>query len=134
MSELDPDLMQNVRARFAYVDTCPFQGPRIFFENAGGSLTLKKVISTSSKFSALPDNQGRNNEASNEVRIVIHKGKDDLSDFLNATSGQIFVGESGTELLFRLISEACLYTSNSGNLVGSTLEHPSSRSASQIWA
>ena len=134
MIKKNENLIKEIRDRFENVGKCSEGGERIFFENAGGSLTLKKVISTSSKFSALPDNQGRNNEASNEVSRVIHKGKDDLSDFLNATSGQIFVGESGTELLFRLISEACLHTSNSGNLVGSTLEHPSSRSASQRWA
>ena len=36
-----PGLMEGVRDRFAHVDTCPFTGPRIFFENAGGALTLK---------------------------------------------------------------------------------------------
>ena len=46
MTELDPQLMQQVRARFAYVDTCPFQGSRIFFENAGGALTLNSVVET----------------------------------------------------------------------------------------
>ena len=116
MIKKNENLIKEIRDRFENVEKCSEGGERVFFENAGGSLTLKKVISTSSKFSALPDNQGRNNEASNEISRVIHKGKDDLSDFLNATSGQIFVGESGTELLFRLISEACLYTSNSGNL------------------
>ena len=127
------NLMKEIRGKFENVENCSVGGERIFFENAGGSLTLKKVVSTSSKFAALPDNQGRHNEGSNEVSRVIHAGKADLSDFLNTTSGQIFVGESGTELLFRLISEACLHTSNTGNLVGSTLEHPASRSASQRW-
>ena len=32
-----PGLMDEVRNRFAHVDTCPFSGPRVFFENAGGS-------------------------------------------------------------------------------------------------
>ena len=35
-----PGLIEAVRARFAHVDTCPFEGPRVFFENAGGALTL----------------------------------------------------------------------------------------------
>ena len=35
MTELDPQLMQQVRERFAYVDTCPFQGSRISLRTLG---------------------------------------------------------------------------------------------------
>ena len=37
----ETSLMNQIRDRFCHVDTCPYQGPRIFFENAGGALTLK---------------------------------------------------------------------------------------------
>ena len=37
-------LSQRIRDQFHHVDTCPYQGPRILFENAGGSLTLKSVV------------------------------------------------------------------------------------------
>ena len=40
----DDDLMLQIRDRFIHVDSCPYQGPRIYFENAGGALTLKSVI------------------------------------------------------------------------------------------
>ena len=42
-----PGLLDAIRARFAHVDSCPFTGPRIFFENAGGALTLSAVAETS---------------------------------------------------------------------------------------
>jgi cysteine desulfurase / selenocysteine lyase len=58
-----PGLMDAIRGRFAHVDTCPFDGPRVFFENAGGALTLNSVVETSAKFAAIPDNQGRDNPA-----------------------------------------------------------------------
>ncbi|HKK84990.1 MAG TPA: nitrogen fixation protein NifS, partial [Roseovarius sp.] len=45
-----PDLLQAIRSRFAHVDACPFEGPRVFFENAGGALRLNSVIETSAKF------------------------------------------------------------------------------------
>ena len=45
------------RGRFAQLESRPFTGPRIFFENAGGALTLKSVVETSAKFAAIPDNQ-----------------------------------------------------------------------------
>ena len=35
-----------IRNRFHYADVCPIQGPRAFFENAGGSLTLKALDRT----------------------------------------------------------------------------------------
>ena len=65
-------LITEVRDRFAYIDECPFEGKRIFFENAGGALTLKSVVETSAKFAAIPDNQGRDNKASNALVDIIN--------------------------------------------------------------
>ena len=50
-----------------------------FFENAGGALTLKSVVETSSKFAAIPDNQGRSNAASKALMDVIQKAKSDAA-------------------------------------------------------
>ncbi len=130
---LSAGLIDAVRARFAHVDSCPFQGPRIFFENAGGALTLHSVVETSARFAAIPDNQGRDNVASRALVDVIARAKADMALFMNATGGQFIAGESGTELLFRLIRAACLGT-GTGTVVGSTLEHPASRSAAAKWA
>jgi len=49
-----PELMTDIRNRFAQIDTCPEQGQRIFFENAGGALTLKSVVETSARYAAIP--------------------------------------------------------------------------------
>ena len=43
---------------------------------------------------------------------------------MNAPKGQFFVGESGTELIFRLVMNACLGTAKDGVVLGSTIEHP----------
>lgn len=134
MSELEPRLMQEIRARFAYVDSCPFQGNRIFFENAGGALTLNSVVETSTKFAAIPDNQGRDNIASYGLVDVINTAKSDAQDLFGASSGQFFVGESGTELLFRLVRNAATAAEAGGIILGSTIEHPATRSAAQHWA
>ena len=130
---MDPALLQQVRARFAHVDSCPFEGPRVFFENAGGALTLKSVVETSATFAAIPDNQGRDNPAAHALVAVIEKAKADMRVLFNAPEGQFFVGESGTELLCRLIRAATLGT-GPGIVLGSTVEHPASRSAAATWA
>lgn len=127
------DLIPEIRNRFAHVDTCPFQGERVFFENAGGALTLKSVVETTTKFAAIPDNQGRENPASVELVKVISQAKSDMALMMNASSGQFITGESGTELLFRLIRAACM-GAGGGNVIGCSLEHPASRSALKKWA
>jgi selenocysteine lyase/cysteine desulfurase len=128
------DLIAAIRSRFAHIDNCPFQGPRIYFENGGGALTLKSVVETSAKYAAIPDNQGRDNPAAEALTATIEKAKADLAVFMNATSGQFIVGETGTELLFRMIRAACLNAPKGAKVIGSSIEHPSSRSAVLHWA
>lgn len=127
-------LMREIRDRFAHVDSCPFQGQRIFFENAGGALTLKSVVETSGTFAALPDNQGRDNPASHALVEIIQRAKADMAVFFNAPQGRFFVGESGTELTFRLIRTAVTGGPAGGAVMGSSVEHPASRSALRHWA
>lgn len=129
-----PGLMDAVRDRFAHVETCPFTGPRIFFENAGGALRLKSVVETSAHYASIPDNQGRPNGASRALDAAIAKGKADMRLFLNAPSGQVFVGESGTEVLFRLVRTAALAAAQGGVMLRSTLEHPALGSSMTRWS
>lgn len=133
MLTTDAELMTEIRAKFAHVASCPFQGPRIFFENAGGALTLNSVVETSTLYASIPDNQGRDNPAAHALVATIKKAKADMALFFNAPEGQFFVGESGTELSFRLIRTAVMGTPM-GDVIGSTVEHPASRSAAQHWA
>ena len=134
MAAFDDQLMAEVRSRFAQVDYCQVQGERIFFENAGGALTLKSVVATSQAYAAMPDNQGRANAGSAALAETIAMAKANMAVMMNAPAGQFFVGESGTELLFRLITTACVAQRGGGRVLGSTLEHPATRSACARWA
>ena len=134
MNHFSNQILTKIRNQFSQIDVCPVQGKRVFFENAGGALTLKSVVECSQKYAAIPDNQGRDNPGSHELVKKIQNAKDDMRLFMNATEGQFFVGESGTELLFRLIMNACLGTDNSGVVLGSTVEHPATRSACARWS
>ena len=134
MPTISNELLNDIRSKFAQIDNCPIQGQRVFFENAGGALTLNRVVDVSRDYAAIPDNQGRDNPGSHELVRVIQKAKDDLRVFMNAPSGQFFVGESGTELIFRLVMNACLGTEDGGVVLGSTVEHPATRSACARWS
>jgi selenocysteine lyase/cysteine desulfurase len=133
MIQDNPNLVTAIRDRFAHVDSCPFEGDRIYFENGGGALTLKSVIETTSAYAAVPDNQGRDNPAALALSGRISKAKADLALLMNAKSGQFIVGETGTELLFRLLRNACLSAPKGSKIIGSSIEHPSSRSAALHW-
>ncbi len=130
----DTDTLTAVRDRFAHVDACPYQGPRIFFENAGGALTLKSVVETCGFFAAMPDNPGRDNPAGQALQRLIEEAKQDMRLFFNAPEGTVLVGESGTELIFRLIRTTCMATPADGIVLSSSLEHPATRSAAEKWA
>ena len=134
MPTISNELLNDILSKFAQIDSCPVQGQRVFFENAGGALTLNRVVDVSRDYAAIPDNQGRDNPGSHELVRVIQKAKDDLRVFMNAPSGQFFVGESGTELIFRLVMNACLGTEDGGVVLGSTVEHPATRSACARWS
>ena len=120
MIEERQGLIESIREKFMHVETCPFEGERIFFENAGGSLRLKSVVETSALYASYPDNQGRENEASKALVRSIENGKAKMRLFFNADHGDVIVGESGTELLFRLIRTAALELPKAGTMLSST--------------
>ena len=134
MIQDNPVLITAIRNRFAHVDSCPFEGPRIYLENGGGALTLKSVVETSAFYAAIPDNQGRDNSAAAALSSTIDKARADLRVFMNPVSGQFIVGETGTELLFRMIRTACVSAPKGSRVICSSIEHPSSRSAARHWA
>ena len=131
MQQINQSLVKEIRQKFCNVEKCPISGDRIFFENAGGALTLRSAVETSTKFAAIPDNQGRDNLTSNTLNSIIKNAKNDLSYLFNTHSGEFFMGESGTELLFRLIRNSLLASPSGGSIVGTSLEHPASRSAAK---
>ena len=80
-SPFSPSLIEQIRDRFWYVDHCPYAGKRSYFENAGGSLTLKSAVQQSELISRVPDNEHRNNPASIAMTEIVDKGKKDLATF-----------------------------------------------------
>ena len=85
--------MNEIRGRFAHIDSDPFTGPRIFFENAGGALTLKSVVETSATYAAIPDNQGRENAAADALADVINLRTEIIELVKAAEMGQFDVGQ-----------------------------------------
>jgi selenocysteine lyase/cysteine desulfurase len=94
---------------------------------------LKAAVERTAELMAFPDNQGRTNVASRYLMDVIAQGRADMMLLLGASRGEVFVGETGTELLGRLIRNALL-VSGGAKVLGSNLEHPATYSACRRWA
>ncbi len=129
----DEFLLREIRERFMYVDSDPFSGRRIYFENAGGTLKLKTVLEVIETFSALPDNAGRSNPASRKIDGAIAQGRRDIALFVGAGSGHIIAEQSTTGMLFRLLDTIHRNTKGS-NVVVSNLNHASAFGATRIIA
>lgn len=122
-SLLAPNLLAAVRERFCHVDSDPIAGKRVYLENAGGSLTLKSVVETSSAIDALADNAGRNNATSRHLGDLIADGRAAVAVFLNTTDGVIACRESATAMLFAVL-DAATQEADAGNVVCTNLDHP----------
>lgn len=127
------DLLGQIRERFAHVESDPFTGKRIYFENIGGSLTLKSVVEVVAALTALPDNAGRKNPASQEIDSIIARGLEDVKNFMGARSGVIALSESTTSNVYKTLTPIILNVPGN-NVVVTDLEHPSIYDATKILA
>ncbi len=123
-----PELMEEIRSRFEYVDWDPYSGKRIYLEAASGSLRPKSVIEAMAKETCLPDQQGRANPGSAHSIEVTAKGIEDLMIFFGAKSGQTIPGWSSSHVIYR-ITNAVLSSIPGTNVVTTGLDHASVRSA-----
>ncbi|MFH1007654.1 MAG: aminotransferase class V-fold PLP-dependent enzyme [Candidatus Latescibacterota bacterium] len=127
----DDALLTQIRDRFACVEADPVSGKRIYLENAGGSLTLKRVVELVAEQTALPDNAGRANPTSREVERLIAQGAEDLKTLLGASSGCVALGESTTSNAFKTLGAIIRHVPGQ-NVVTTNLDHPAIYDATQM--
>ncbi len=132
-SPFSDSLMTAIRDRFLFVDEDPFVGKRAYFETGGGSLKLRTATEAAAYWSGIADNEGRANDSSEAVRRICNRGRDDLALFFGSQAGTITGGDSGSDLLHRLIRMICLFA-QPGPVVGSALEHAASWDPLRFWA
>ncbi|MDY7011282.1 MAG: aminotransferase class V-fold PLP-dependent enzyme [Planctomycetota bacterium] len=126
-------LMSEIRDRFVNIDSDPFSGKRICFENAGGTLRLKSIFKVIETYTELPDNTGRRNAASRKVNEAIDRGRKDIALFVGAVSGTIAAEQSTTGMIFRILNTIAANASG-GNMVTTNLDHASCFDATRMIA
>src|SRR5699024_9639591 len=126
------EVMKFVQSSFCYLNQDYFGNERIYFENSGGSLRLKNVITEEAKYAAIPDSSARNHETAKFLKNKSEKGIKDIKTFLNAKEGTIAPFHTASKAMFEIIESICKNT-NGNNIVTTGLEHPSSFDACQIY-
>src|SRR3972149_8794221 len=102
---MNEDLLVAIRREFPYSEVDGNRRKRIFFENAAGSLVLKRVADAEAKARlACSANVGGPSWESKMNEEAILEGRRAVRDFLNGPSEDCIVsGESATILLFHLV-------------------------------
>ena len=133
ISLLDDGLLAEIRSRFLNVDSDPFSGQRIFFENAGGTLRLKSILPVIEALTSIPDNAGRTNPASKHIDAAIAQGRSDIALLVGARSGHIAAEQSTTGMIFRVLNTIA-DNADGDNIVTTDLDHASAFDAARIVA
>lgn len=131
-SEFFPaELQEKLREQFYYLEKDMNDKTRIFFENAGGALRLKSSVEKYAEVSAIPDSPVRDYPIAEYLNQIISEGQEDVRLLLNAAGGEVAVSFTASKIIFEMITTAAMH-SNSGNIVTTSIEHPSSFDACQF--
>lgn len=127
------EVSQFVRSSFYYLEKDIYGEDRIFFENSGGSLRLKKVVEEDAKYASYPDCPERTHKEAQLLKDTIAKGIEDIRLFLNAKDGSILPGYTASEIMYEMVRTIAENTSGT-NIVTTAIEHPSSYDACKMYA
>lgn len=125
--------LQAIRSEFAYVDHDFMGNKRIFFDNAGGALRLKKAEEAFGRADLVPDCSEHSNEVALKLNAIDQQGRADIRTIFNAKKGSIVFGFTASQLIMRAVRVAADHAKGT-NVVTTVLEHPSAFDAVRIQA
>jgi cysteine desulfurase / selenocysteine lyase len=127
------ELSRQIKARFHHVDHDFMGHPRLYFENAGGSLRLKAAVEAVARVDSIPDSAERIHEVAAWLKQVQVRGIDDLRLLLNAQGGTVHASLTASGAMFDMIRAVGEHVPGD-NIVTTVLEHPSSYDAASLYA
>jgi selenocysteine lyase/cysteine desulfurase len=127
------DLMAAVKERFLHVDHDVDGSPRLFLDNAGGSLRLKAAVDAFAFIDGLPDCPERIHKRAKYLHQIEEQGELDIRILTNAQSGSLMTSLTASSAMFDLV-RAVMEAVPGRNAVTTILEHPSAFDAMQMYA
>jgi selenocysteine lyase/cysteine desulfurase len=128
------ELVKEIKDKFFYVDSDPISGKRLFFDNAGGAVRLKKAVEKQSELEAFPDCPERDHEMSHYLQRIQKQGQDDIKLIFNAKNGgSIITSLTASQVMFQIVGTIADNVKGT-NMVTTVLEHPSAFDAVDYYA
>lgn len=130
----DPQLLEQIRKKFAHIDTDPLTGKkRLFLDNAGGSFRLKSANERFSQIDLIPDHPMRGHETAKHLAEIEQRGINDIRTIFNAKDGAIVPYYTASQAMFNLTAVIAEHIEGT-NIVTTDLEHPSAYDAAKFYA
>lgn len=128
---LFPDEYQkHLKEQFFYADRDPVYGPRLFFENSGGSLRLKAALEAKEAAERFPDCPERNYARGLKLEQYVSEGtREILETVFGAKSGALVTELTASQTMFQIVDVILDHIKWGKNAVTSCLEHPSAHDA-----
>ena len=100
----DEAFIQELKEKFCYADADPIYGKRLFFENSGGSLRLKKCVEAKAEHEKFPDCPERIHERSVYLKSLVENGtKEILEIVFGAKSGSLITELTASQTMFHMV-------------------------------
>lgn len=129
-----PELLTAIRDRFYYVDGEPNGRKRLFFENAGGSLRLKKCVEAKMEYEKYPDCPERIHDTALMLKNIQKMGTEDIMKVIfGAEDGALMTELTASQAMFSMVGVVARHVPGD-NIVTSVLEHPSAYDAAKYYA
>ena len=126
-------LTNELKEKFYYVDADPEYGERLFFENSGGSLRLKKCVEAKAEIEQFPDCPERIHQRSLYLRGLVERGtKEILEVIFGAKSGSLITELTASQTMFHMVG-LIMENIPGTNAVVSSIEHPSAFDAIEFY-
>lgn len=123
-----------LKDQFCYPDADPEHGERLFFENSGGSLRLKRAVEAKAAIEQFPDCPERVRGRGYELSHYVSDGTDEILKIVfGAKSGALITELSASQAMYHAVGTIMEGIDWGTNAVTSSLEHPSAHDAVEYY-
>lgn len=128
------EFQKSLKAQFCYGDSDPDYGQRLFFENSGGSLRLRRAVEAKSSLEQFPDCPERVRGKGFDLSKYVSEGtKEILEIVFGAKSGALITELTASQAMFHAVGTIMEHVTWGTNAVTSSLEHPSAHDAVEYY-
>ena len=130
----DESFQRSLKEKFCYADKDPIYGERLFFENSGGSLRLKKCVEAKTEIEKFPDCPERIHARSLYLKDLVDRGSREILEIMfGAKRGSLITELTASQAMFHIVG-LIMENADGTNAVVSSIEHPSAFDAVEFYS